>query len=100
MEYLLTRISILMNVGIFQVDGEKIKSYQEHSELNPIACSEELRAKLIHEATEQKLPYIYKDEYSANRKRRITSVLSKLWDSRDSGKKAGTFFICGSIGYC
>ena len=64
MEYLLTRISILMNVGIFQVDGEKIKSYQEHSELNPIACSEELRAKLIHEATEQKLPYIYKDEYS------------------------------------
>ncbi|RHT39999.1 hypothetical protein DW790_02050 [Firmicutes bacterium AM31-12AC] len=64
MDYLLTRISILMNVGVFRVEKDSVKSYQEHSELNPIACSGELRAKLIHEASKQKLPYIYKDEYS------------------------------------
>lgn len=64
MDYLLIRISILMNVGIFQVENDSIKSYQEHSELNPITCSESLRNKMIRGASGQKLPYIYKDEYS------------------------------------
>lgn len=64
MEYLLTRISILMNVGIFRVTEDSIKSYQEHCELNPIACSKELREKLICGATGLGFPYIYKDEYS------------------------------------
>ena len=64
MDYLLTRISILMNIGIFRVGKNSVKSYQEHSELNPIMRSEVLRDKLIHEAAKQKLPYICKDEYS------------------------------------
>ena len=64
MEYLLTRISTLMNVGIFQVEKDRIKSYQEHCELNPITNSVALREKLILGASEQEVPYICKDEYS------------------------------------
>lgn len=64
MEYLLTRISILMNVGIFRVEKEVIQSYQEHSESNPIVHSERLREQLITGASSQEIPYIYQDEYS------------------------------------
>lgn len=63
MEYLLTRISVLMNVGIFRIGKNEMKSYQEHGEFNPIACSEELRIFLMHGADTQRNPYIYKDEY-------------------------------------
>lgn len=63
MEYLLTRISVLMNVGIFRIEKDEVLSYQEHGEFNPIVCSEELRNLLIHGADTQANPYIYKDEY-------------------------------------
>lgn len=64
MEYLLTRISILMNVGIFQIEKDTIRSYQEHSESNPIIHSKRLRERLITGASNQEIPYIYQDEYS------------------------------------
>lgn len=63
MEYLLTRISVLMNVGIFRIEKDEVQSYQEHGEFNPIVCSAELRNLLMHGADTQTNPYIYKDEY-------------------------------------
>lgn len=63
MEYLLTRISVLMNVGIFRIEKDEVKNYQEHGEFNPIVCSAELRNLLMHGADTQTNPYIYKDEY-------------------------------------
>ena len=63
MEYLLTRISVLKNVGIFRIEKDEVQSYQEHGEFNPVVCSVELRNFLIHGADTQTDPYIYKDEY-------------------------------------
>ena len=63
MEYLLTHISVMKNVGIFRIEKDEVKSYQEHGEFNPIVCSVELRNLLIHGADTVANPYIYKDEY-------------------------------------
>lgn len=64
MEYLFTRISILTNVGIFCVQQNKIDSFQEHDEYNPIICSEKLRTILIEGSMKQEEPYLYKDQYA------------------------------------
>ena len=39
----------------FQVENDSIKSYQEHSELNPLTYSESLRNKMIRGAFGQKI---------------------------------------------
>lgn len=61
--YLLRRISILMNVGIFCEKDGNMEIFQEHAEHNPISQSGELRKKLKHGADAQDEPYIYKDKY-------------------------------------
>lgn len=61
-DYMMERLSTLLNTGIFCVEGDVIKSYQENQEYNPLYQSKNLRKKLIKKANEQKMPYIYKDE--------------------------------------
>lgn len=64
--YLLRRISILMNVGIFKMDNEVIHSFQEHSEYNPVFKNKVLQNCLKEGADQQAEPYIFKDENQVN----------------------------------
>lgn len=60
--YLLRRISILMNVGIFRMDDEVIHSFQEHSEYNPVFKNKDLQNRLKEGGDKQIEPYIFKDK--------------------------------------
>lgn len=61
--YILKKISSLLGIGIFNIQENKITSFKENPEYNPIYNSEHLRRILFEGADRQKQPYIYKDEY-------------------------------------
>lgn len=62
----LERFSVLMNIGIFCMDTyeNRLHSFQQHVDYNPITQNNTLRNILISGADKQAEPYIYKDEFS------------------------------------
>lgn len=62
-DYLLKRIAILMNLGIFYTEQGEVHALCEHAEDNPLFGCESLRERLSAGADMQKEPYIYKDRY-------------------------------------
>lgn len=63
--YILNRLAGVFHTGVFCLQGNKLISYEENSEYNPIYNSEALRRKLICKTGEQKEPVIIKDDFYA-----------------------------------
>lgn len=61
--YRLKRISMLMHVGAFQVENQKIIPHSSHPEENAIFQSEELRTRLMEGADGQEVTYVCKDKF-------------------------------------
>ena len=62
-EFICKKLALLQNTGIFCEEGGELHSYQENPESNPLYLNKELRQLLYQHASQQEMPYLYRDAH-------------------------------------
>ncbi|MCD8021343.1 MAG: AraC family transcriptional regulator [Clostridiales bacterium] len=63
LEYILNHMAGVFHTGIFCQQAEKLISYEENPEYNPLYCNEALRRSLMDSADKQKEPMMLRDQF-------------------------------------